>query len=106
MYAFSLLGSLKQPLTDRAQCCDLLALRAIYHFDLAQLVPLEGEISFQDIAAKCNPKLDEGRLKRFLQMGMANNIFQEKRAGYVSHTVASRLLRDDAGFRANLGKIP
>jgi hypothetical protein len=56
-------------------------------------VPVEGAVSYADIAAATG--LDETNAKRIIRHAMTNRIFTEPRAGYVAHTAASRVLRDD-----------
>ncbi|KAL8722885.1 MAG: hypothetical protein Q9225_000718 [Loekoesia sp. 1 TL-2023] len=72
---------------------DLLALRFIYHYNIPSYVPLEGEISYIDIARASG--LDQVLLRRFIQAAMMNRVFSEPRLGYVQHTAVSRLLRQD-----------
>lgn len=70
-----------------------MSLRFIYYYGIPQYVPTDGEISFEEIARVGN--LDQSLVRRFLQHAMMNRIFQEPRPGYVQHTAASRMLRDD-----------
>ncbi|KAF2087434.1 S-adenosyl-L-methionine-dependent methyltransferase [Saccharata proteae CBS 121410] len=77
---------------------DLATLRFIDHFNLAEAVPLGGEKSFTDIAAE--RKLHAGQVKRVLRHAMTNNIFMEKREGYVSHSATSKALLTDKSIRA------
>ena len=70
-----------------------MSLRFIYRHNIPKYVPAEGQISFEEIARAGN--LDESLVRRFLQHAMINRIFQETQPGYVQHTAASRLLRDD-----------
>lgn len=70
-----------------------MSLRYIYRHKIPKIVPPDGEISFQEIARTGN--LNESLVRRILQHSMSQRIFQEVRPGYVRHTAASRLLRDD-----------
>lgn len=70
-----------------------MSLRFIYHYNIPKYVPADGEISFEEIARASN--LDHSLVRRFLQHAAINRIFQEIRPGYIQHTAASRLLRDD-----------
>ncbi|KAH8821899.1 S-adenosyl-L-methionine-dependent methyltransferase [Xylogone sp. PMI_703] len=76
------------------------ALSVVTHYDIANHVPLEGEISFADLAPKVNLSLD--RLQRVLRCVIAFRIFHEKTVGYVSHSATSKVLRDK-GARAWMG---
>ncbi|KAI5460865.1 O-methyltransferase [Mariannaea sp. PMI_226] len=72
---------------------DLSTLHFIEHFKVAQAVPLDGEISFTELAKKIT--VDEDRTRRILRYAMTNQIFIENREGYVSHTPTSALLVTD-----------
>lgn len=78
-----------------------MSLRFIYHYNIPKYVPTDGEISFEEIARCAN--LDHSLVRRFLQHAMMNRIFQEIRPGYVEHTAASRLLRDDPAAMDTVG---
>ena len=56
-------------------------------------MPLEGDISYADIAKASG--LDEVLLRRFIQASMMNRVFSESRLGHVQHTAVSRLLKED-----------
>jgi SAM-dependent methyltransferase len=71
-----------------------MSLRVIYHFGVAQHVPLDNHISFADLAKACN--VDEKLLTRLLRHAMVLHLFHEPKAGYVAHTVDSRLLATDS----------
>jgi len=79
----------------------------INEFKIPQLIPLHGEMSFTDIAAKLG--LSEYRVHRILRHAMTCRIFRESRPGYVAHTgpsaafVQNPLLSDWVGF--NLEEI-
>ncbi|RAK70971.1 S-adenosyl-L-methionine-dependent methyltransferase [Aspergillus fijiensis CBS 313.89] len=78
------------------------SLQAIYRFDIARHVPVNGEISFRELAEKCG--FDEANLRRTLRFAMAyHHVFHEPRKGFVAHTAASRRLVDDPTVRAGLG---
>lgn len=71
-----------------------MSLHAIYKYDIASKVPVHGEISFTDLASKCN--IDEANLRRILRFAMAfHHVFQEPIKGLVAHTAASRKLAED-----------
>jgi len=71
-----------------------MSIRVIYHFRVAQHVPLDDSISFADLAKACN--VDEKLLTRVLRHAMVLHLFYEPKVGYVSHTVDSRLLATDS----------
>lgn len=50
-------------------------------------MPLNGEASYADIAAKV--KLSEDRVRRIVRQAMTNHIFIEPRPGFVAHTASS-----------------
>ncbi|OCL11850.1 O-methyltransferase [Glonium stellatum] len=72
---------------------DNLSLHAVYHFNVAKAVPVDGEASYTEISKATG--LDEVNLKRLVRHAMTNRIFKEPKDGYVAHTAASRLLVDD-----------
>lgn len=51
---------------------------------------MEGEVTFADIAKTA--KVNECQMKRMLRHAMTNNLFYERRIGYVAHTAGSRML--------------
>ncbi|OCK75619.1 O-methyltransferase [Lepidopterella palustris CBS 459.81] len=72
---------------------DNLSLHAVYHFNVAKAVPIDGEVSYTELAKATG--VDENNLKRLIRHAMTNRIFKEPREGFVAHTAASRLLVDD-----------
>ena len=72
----------------------------VTHFDIANHVPLNGEISFAELSSKVH--LGVERLQRILRCTIAHRIFNEPRIGFVSHSAASKVLLDN-GARAWLG---
>jgi hypothetical protein len=56
-------------------------------------VPEEGDISYADLAKAL--EIDETNLTRLIRHAMTNRIFLEPRSGYVAHSAASRVLKDD-----------
>ncbi|KAI1198510.1 putative O-methyltransferase [Nemania serpens] len=71
----------------------LVYLKFISRFDIAKQVPVDGEITFGDLAAKIG--VDEAALCRILRLGIAHRVFRELRPGAVSHSAASRQIADD-----------
>jgi len=80
-------------------CANTLSLRAMWEFNVAQVVPLDGTISFEDLTAKVEEAngLPIGvlNLRRLLRQAMTNRIFCEPIKNQVAHTRASRLLLED-----------
>jgi hypothetical protein len=65
-------------------------------------VPIHGEISYEDLSAKCG--LGVVNLRRILRFAMAwNRCFTEPRKGFVAHSAASRVLVDNPMARSGLG---
>ncbi|EPS38464.1 hypothetical protein H072_7779 [Dactylellina haptotyla CBS 200.50] len=77
---------------------DVSALHVIMHFDIPKIVPDTGDISYDDIAEKT--KIPMPKIRQILRYAMNNRIFCEPRYGYVSHTAASVILRDDIHMQA------
>ncbi|KAI1098865.1 putative O-methyltransferase [Jackrogersella minutella] len=71
----------------------LLYLKLISHFHLAHKVPLDGEITFDDLAATVG--IDSAAICRILRFGIAFRVFREPRPGVVAHSAASRQIADD-----------
>ena len=65
----------------------------ISHFDLARKVPVDGDITFTDLAADIG--IDHAALARVLRLGIAHRIFREPRPGVLAHSAASRQIVDD-----------
>ncbi|KAF2140298.1 uncharacterized protein K452DRAFT_335379 [Aplosporella prunicola CBS 121167] len=80
---------------------DNLSLRAVYHFRIADAVPLEGETSFDHVAAAVS--LDRVNVKRIVRHAMTNNLFCEPRPGYVAHTAMSRAMLEDPTLKDWVG---
>ncbi|KAF3922628.1 O-demethylpuromycin-O-methyltransferase [Orbilia brochopaga] len=72
---------------------DVSTLHVVTTFDIPNIVPVEGDISFADIGKQC--KVPELKIRQVLRLAMTNRIFYEPRHGYVAHTAASMLLRDE-----------
>lgn len=83
---------------------NFISLRAIYEYRLPHLVPLEGCISFEDVARLSNG-LDLDRTRRFLQHAMMQGIFREEPVGFVRHTAISRMLVNKPGSFDHIGNI-
>ncbi|OTA97997.1 hypothetical protein M426DRAFT_77207 [Hypoxylon sp. CI-4A] len=71
----------------------LLYLKLISHFNLAHKVPLDGEVTYEDLAASAG--VDSTTLRRILRFGIACRIFSETRPGIIAHSAASRQIAED-----------
>jgi hypothetical protein len=71
-----------------------MSFRVIYHFRVAQRVPLETSISFTDLAKACN--VEGNLLTRLLRHAMVLHFFHEPKKGYIAHTIDSRRLAIEA----------
>ncbi|KAH8684441.1 putative O-methyltransferase [Tricladium varicosporioides] len=81
---------------------NMTSLSAIAHFGIAQKVPLNGEISFIDLAELCG--LYEHDLRRVLRFAISHHrVFKEVRKGVVAHSAASRRLAESERMRHLVG---
>lgn len=88
-------------LTDNSKSINQLSLQAMHEFKVAEAVPLEGSISYQELADKVDvPMLN---LRRLVRHAMTNHIFHEPVKGFVAHTRTSRLLIEDEPLRNWVG---
>ena len=65
---------------------------------MASAVPLNGQISFEELAKVCG--IAKNDAERFLRVAIARHIFQEPILGYIAHTAASRMLLDNPMLEA------
>ncbi|KAL9618269.1 MAG: hypothetical protein Q9160_006980 [Pyrenula sp. 1 TL-2023] len=80
------------------------SLLAIYRWAIPQQVPLDGDISFGDLAQRV--KMRESDLRRIIRYAIAwHRVFCEPRAGYVAHSAASKLLVDESLLFDSLGAM-
>lgn len=80
------------------------SIQAIHRFDLARKVPIGGEISFKDLAKKCD--LYEPDLRRIIRFAMSfHRLFREPRRGFITHSAASSKLAEDRDFHNALGLV-
>ncbi|KAG8168186.1 hypothetical protein KVR01_003875 [Diaporthe batatas] len=66
------------------------AFRWVCHFDVPSFVPIDGDISYSDLAAKTGA--NQEITQRMLRYLMTSNIFHEPRPGFIAHTAGSKLL--------------
>ncbi|KAK6065101.1 o-methyltransferase [Seiridium cupressi] len=79
------------------------SLQVISRHDIARKVPLEGTISFTELAKVTG--LDANVLKRIIRFAMSfYRLFAEPRNGYVAHSAGSKKLATDEIVRAGLGQ--
>ncbi|KAJ8121801.1 hypothetical protein ONZ43_g1835 [Nemania bipapillata] len=71
----------------------LVYLKFISDFGIAKQVPVDGEISYGDLATKVG--VDEAALCRILRLGIAHRVFREPRPGIISHSAISKQISDD-----------
>lgn len=79
-----------------------ISLEAIYRWHIPRHVPLDGEISFHELAGLIN--MSEPNLRRIIRFAIAyHRVFREPQVGYVAHSAASRLLVTDVSSFDALG---
>ena len=83
-------------------CTDEISLGAIYDYQLAKAVPLDGSATFAEIS-QASGHLSEDLVERLLRHAMGNHIFTEDSRGFVKHTASSRLLVTDAEMNDLVG---
>jgi len=83
-------------------CLNGAPLQIIYRFRLAQLVPLQGMISFKDLAHECG--ILESDLRQVIRFAIVyHRCFQEPEKGMISHSAASKQLRESHDVQSGLG---
>ncbi|EON63934.1 hypothetical protein W97_03162 [Coniosporium apollinis CBS 100218] len=82
---------------------DTLSLHAVYHYKIAHAFPLDGTITYTELAEKTN--MTEANIRRLVRHAMTNNIFREvaNAKNTIEHTAASRLLREDTQLQCWVG---
>ena len=98
------LGDLLQgPVSCLRPAINASSLEAIYRWNIPSKVPLNGsEISFTALAKECD--MYEPNLRRILRYAILyHRVFQEPRAGFVTHSAASLLLAKDPAMFDALG---
>lgn len=73
----------------------------IDQFKIHQCVPLNEEITYEDLSKTCGLPLDP--LKRILRHAMLNNLFYEPKPGYVAHSKLSSVFITDPKMSSWLG---
>jgi hypothetical protein len=80
-----------------------MCLQAIYRYNVASAIQVDEEITFSELSTAVGLNMVD--LKRIMRLAMTRRIFQEPRPGVVSHTAASRLLREDPRAQAFAGIV-
>lgn len=75
----------------------------IYNFNILEIVPLDGTISYEEIAHKTG--LPVNRVRQIIYVSILKKIFHEPVPGQVAHTPASAMLVHDRYIRALYGHI-
>jgi 6-hydroxytryprostatin B O-methyltransferase len=71
-------------------------LRWMSHFKIFELVPLDGKISYSELASKAG--VTEERLKSLARMAMTSSLFTEPERGYMAHSITSAALVTNQGL--------
>ncbi|KAI0139471.1 putative O-methyltransferase [Hypoxylon sp. NC0597] len=71
----------------------LLHLRFISHFGIAKKVPLNGGMTFEDLANRIC--VEASVVRRILRFSIAHCIFREPRPGVIAHSAASRQIAEN-----------
>ena len=79
---------------------DCLSLQAVYRYDVASHVPIDGTATYEALSTACG--LNAADLRRLVRHAMTNHIFKEQ-DGTVSHTAGSRLLAENPMVRDYVG---
>nr|WNS47941.1 FunK [Talaromyces coalescens] len=88
---FDLLAGPSQFLSNLTVTYQSLAcLRWLCHFNILKLVPLQGDISFDELATAAN--VPKNKLKSIARMAMTARLFYEPTPEHIAHTATSALL--------------
>lgn len=80
---------------------DLANFHFIYHHKIASHVPTQKEISYPELSEITG--IDQILLRRMLHYAMINRIFRETPDGCITHSAASRLLKEEPGAMDTAG---
>ena len=72
---------------------DLAAFQIALDFDFFSMVPVDGEISLEELANIAG--LDQDRTSRVLRLLVTHRFFQERRPGFISHNSFSIALQNE-----------
>ncbi|KAH8433403.1 uncharacterized protein LDX57_011037 [Aspergillus melleus] len=99
-----LLDRLQGPLAGLLPLWNGAAIQAISRYRIANHVPLNGEISYQDLSQASGVHVHD--LKQYIRFVIAyHRVFCEERKGYVSHSAASRSLVESSIAAAGVAQI-
>ena len=80
-------------------------LRFLYVFHVAQNVPLESTITYEELAGACGLSEDVDKLRRILRYAMVGmRLFRERFPDEIAHSAASRILATEQPARDRLGR--
>lgn len=82
---------------SRSQYFDVSTLGWVVHFNVPDVIPLQGSIPYASVAKTC--KVDQNQLARILRRCMLNNLFHEPSPGEVAHTPYSAALVTNSSVR-------
>ncbi|KAI1390514.1 S-adenosyl-L-methionine-dependent methyltransferase [Hypoxylon trugodes] len=68
--------------------------QVIVRHGLARLVPIDGEVTFAELAAAAG--LGETHVRKLIRHAISQRIFKEPRPGFVAHSANSRLLAENS----------
>lgn len=83
---------------------DVMTTAAVYHFKIVDYVPLNATnegVPFEQVAEKCGLALRDFQI--LVRYTMTNFIFCEPKPGYIAHTAASRVLKENRLIRSLMG---
>lgn len=80
---------------------DMLSLQAVCRFGVAEKFGLDEKVTFEFLSKACGVNVTD--LSRLVRHAMTNSIFREDEDGLVSHTAASKVLRENALLRNLMG---
>jgi hypothetical protein len=73
----------------------LAALHTLCKFGVPETVPIDGEMTLEELGTKTGLSLD--MLTRLVRLGVANYVFVEPKRGVIAHNARSKLLATDDG---------
>lgn len=83
---------------------DVMTTAAVHHFKIVEHIPLDAVnegVPFEQVAEKCGLALRDFKL--IVRYAMTNFIFCEPKPGYIAHTAASRVLKENKLIRSLMG---
>ncbi|PLB50788.1 S-adenosyl-L-methionine-dependent methyltransferase [Aspergillus steynii IBT 23096] len=99
-----LLDRLQGPLTCLLPLWNGASLQAISRYRIANHVPRDGEISYQDLSQASGVHVHD--LKQYIRFAIVyHRLFFEKRKGYISHSAGSRALVENPCASAGVAQI-